>query len=346
MVKIGDNVRFLNAVGGGVVTKIQKDLVFVADADGFETPVLAHEVVVINTVNQYNFPSADTPETEETVEANAETPVPTYEFDEREETAEGENLSVYLAFVLDDVKQIQTTKMACYLINGSNYYLNFNYLRGEKELELIENGRVEPQTKLWLEEVEKEELNDFSSVRFQAIAFKNGKAFDVKPVIDSQIAINSTKFYKLHSFSKNDYFDKEAWIVPLIENDGLQQQYHITEADLKQAMAQKQPLQTHSFCKAKELQIIEIDLHINQLLDTTAGMTNADMLQVQLNKFHEVMRENLKNKGQKIVFIHGKGEGILRKAIENELKTKYRSCYFQDASFQQYGFGATQITIR
>ena len=67
MVKIGDNVRFLNAVGGGVVTKIQKDLVFVADADGFETPVLAHEVVVINTVNQYNFPSADTPETEETV---------------------------------------------------------------------------------------------------------------------------------------------------------------------------------------------------------------------------------------------------------------------------------------
>ena len=45
------------------------------------------------------------------------------------------------------------------------------------------------------------------------------------------------------------------------------------------------------------------------------------------------------------MFIHGKGEGVLRKAIIDELKHSYKQCTFQDASFREYGFGATLITI-
>ena len=48
MIKIGDKVRYLNAVGGGVVTKFQsKDVILVLEPDGFETPVLARQVVVV-----------------------------------------------------------------------------------------------------------------------------------------------------------------------------------------------------------------------------------------------------------------------------------------------------------
>ena len=93
-------------------------------------------------------------------------------------------------------------------------------------------------------------------------------------------------------------------------------------------------------------EIVEVDLHINELLDTTAGLSNAAMLQCQLDKFHEVLEENKKRKGQKIVFIHGKGEGVLRKEIEKLLKTRYKAYYFQDASFREYGFGATMVTIK
>ena len=98
--------------------------------------------------------------------------------------------------------------------------------------------------------------------------------------------------------------------------------------------------------KNRRHEIIEVDLHINQLLDTTAGLSNTDMLQVQLKEFNRVMTENIKNKGQKIVFIHGKGEGVLRNALLKELKHKYPHCDTQDASFREYGFGATQVTIR
>ena len=44
--------------------------------------------------------------------------------------------------------------------------------------------------------------------------------------------------------------------------------------------------------------------------------------------------------------IHGKGDGVLRKALLDELKRKYSNCRHQDASFQEYGFGATMVTIK
>lgn len=58
-----------------------------------------------------------------------------------------------------------------------------------------------------------------------------------------------------------------------------------------------------------------------------------------------MLEENKRFKGKKIVFIHGKGEGVLRNAIINELRSKYKSYTYQDASFREYGFGATMVTI-
>ena len=75
-------------------------------------------------------------------------------------------------------------------------------------------------------------------------------------------------------------------------------------------------------------------------------MDNAAILEYQLQKFNEVMQENIKRKGQKIVFIHGKGDGVLKSELLKSLKGKYRGCYFQDASFREYGFGATMVTIK
>ena len=96
----------------------------------------------------------------------------------------------------------------------------------------------------------------------------------------------------------------------------------------------------------KKDDIIVQDLHIAELLDNLSGLSNTDMLNVQLDKFREVMEANKKKLGQKIVFIHGKGEGVLRRALLDELKRKWQRCAVQDASFQEYGFGATQVTIK
>ena len=92
--------------------------------------------------------------------------------------------------------------------------------------------------------------------------------------------------------------------------------------------------------------MLEIDLHISQLLETTAGMESKDMLEYQLDVFRKTLEEYKLRRGQKIVFIHGKGDGVLKQRILWELQTKYKRFQHQDASFKQYGYGATMVTIK
>ena len=68
-----------------------------------------------------------------------------------------------------------------------------------------------------------------------------------------------------------------------------------------------------------------VTLHIHELLDNTNGMTSGDMLNYQLDVFRKTMDEYRGKKNQRLVFIHGKGEGVLRNALLKELKSKYGS---------------------
>ena len=66
MLKIGDKVRFLNDVGGGIVSGFQgKDIVLVADEDGFEIPTLISEVVAVETDDYNNSQSGSRTKEEE-----------------------------------------------------------------------------------------------------------------------------------------------------------------------------------------------------------------------------------------------------------------------------------------
>lgn len=92
-------------------------------------------------------------------------------------------------------------------------------------------------------------------------------------------------------------------------------------------------------------EVVEIDLHAHALLDSTDGLGATEIKDYQMNVFRETMELYRRDKGRRIVFIHGNGDGVLRKAILTELKYTYKNCRHQDASFQQYGFGATMVTI-
>lgn len=137
-------------------------------------------------------------------------------------------------------------------------------------------------------------------------------------------------------------------IYDIVKDDVPARQVFVNAEQLQEALLKKKsdergPRPARKPTPEKEL--LEVDLHINELLDNTAGLSNSDMLEVQLKTFRRVMDENLSKKGRKIVFIHGKGEGVLRNALIKELKHKYKGCLYQDASFREYGFGATLVTI-
>ena len=344
--KIGDKVRYLNAVGGGVITRIgEKGVVTVLEEDGFETPVLANDVVVVADTNELNFvsESKSKPDTTTTTRTDEK---PQYKFDIAEETPEGEAINISLAFVPVNIKSLQNTDMEMFVINESNYYIDFQILTGNATVSVHTSDTIEPQTKLFITDVRKDEVNDYEFIRFQGFAYKQTTKFDAKPALDVAVRINPVDFYKLHRFEENDFFEAKAMLVNLIENDYPPIKYLIDDKQLQEAMHDKRPQPTkRQFAPPRKSQIIEVDLHIHELIDNFANLDNADMLRIQLDKFHSVMKENINKKGQKIVFIHGKGEGVLRKEITELLRKQYKNASFQDASFQQYGFGATQVNI-
>lgn len=356
MIKIGDNVRFLNAVGGGKVTRIdeKKGLVFVEDQDGFEVPVLERECVVIQSVNEKtNFPVKEFTSKTTQTQSNIPQPEKITAVEKKEipiiETSEGEVLKAFLAFFPVDIKLLQTTSYECYLVNDSNYFLYYNLVNGEKgNRKSISNGIIEPNLQEFLCEIKKDELNDWENLRVQIIPFKKDKIYTEQKAVDLCLKLNAVKFYKLHSFTETEYFDDLCMLINLIEEEQKKQLIDINPEKIKEAIFEKRDEKRPriELKKQKQSEVIEIDLHINELLDTTSGLSNADMIEYQMNVFHKTLEENKNKRGQKIVFIHGKGEGVLRAEIEKQLKTRYKTYYFQDASFREYGFGATMVTIK
>ena len=346
MAQVGDIVRYLNSVGGGKIVRIDGNMAYV-DEDGFETPVLLKECVVV-TPSQPKAKSESKFVAPPTV-----VPAPAQKQEETvEETPAGEKLNIVLAYEPEEIKHLNTTEYDAYLVNDSNYYLYFTYLVKSNLHDWVTRfaGIVEPGIQVHLEHVTRDMVNSIDRVAIQYIAFKQGKEFKLKAPVAVEYAVDNTKFFKLHCFHDNDYFDTPVIAFDIVKNDIPQRSVvfdsnHLEEAMLRKKAADK-PERRHVEKKQRRQGIIEVDLHISELLDSTAGLSNTEMLEVQLKEFNSVMQKYQRDKGTKIVFIHGKGEGVLRNALLKELKYKYKNCDVQDASFREYGFGATQVTIR
>ncbi len=352
--KIGDKVRFLSEIGGGRVAGFQgKDIVLVEDEDGFQVPMRVGEVVVIGEENYDTQHVVEIKKQQENVRETelepADKPI-TFKA-QLEERKGGELLSAYLAFVPIDVKELMHTRFEAYFINDSNYYMHFSFLSSESNSwHLRTTSEVEPNTKLFIEEFGREMLNEIERVAIQIIPYKRNKSFILKPAVDVQFRVDTVKFYKLHTFLENDFFEQPALIYTVIENDKPIKPLFIDAHQLKENMYQKpeekrepKPLVSTS---RKDGGPIVVDLHADEILETTSGMNATDILNYQLDIFRRILQENAKKKGTKIVFIHGKGEGVLRQALINDLRYRFKNFSYQDASFQEYGYGATQVTIR
>ncbi len=349
--KIGDKVRFLNSIGGGIIKSFQdKNIVLVEDESGFDIPVLLAECVLIEEGDKTlkkKIPVVS--EKEVAPEKNEILQQSVHVF---EETLQGERLNIHLAFLPVDQKSFTRSSFEAFLINESNYYLYYNYMSCRNNSWTSRcHGLIEPDMKIFMEEFDKAVLNELEHFCVQLIVFKEGKPFSFKQPLSVEMRFDTVKFYKRHCFTPNSFFDEDALVIPLVVNDISEKQMLISSSDIKEAMYGRE----EEYCSSQpaikkqkhESQVKEVDLHIHQLLDSTSGMNNSDILNYQMSKFHEVMKENTAKRGSRIVFIHGKGEGVLRTALEKELKTTYKKqCYFQDASFREYGYGATMVTMR
>ena len=88
---------------------------------------------------------------------------------------------------------------------------------------------------------------------------------------------------------------------------------------------------------------MEINIHIEELLDSYKGMSNAEIIQVQLRHFEQALDKACTNHYRKLVVIHGVGNGRLKQEVRAMLDSE--GIRYYDASYAKYGFGATEVVI-
>ena len=189
MAKIGDTVRFLNTTGGGKITKIEGKIAYV-DEDGFETPVLLNEVVVVLPAghepaakgarmmfDQKAFDEGKKSVRETTVQ-KAPVPEPEPELP-IEETEYGEDITIALLFEPENIKALSSSKINAALVNDSNYFLYFSVLIRDNEAKAWKSlftGEVAPNEMIDLASFTQQTVSDIERVVFQAMAYKKGKS--------------------------------------------------------------------------------------------------------------------------------------------------------------------------
>lgn len=357
-IRIGDRVKFLNDIGGGTVVSIENPkMVNVENEDGFEIPVMVDQLVVVNAMQEADL-----------VEEEGETTVAVEDDEDwryQEELPElkgfveiniqDDNLEpeYYMALIPNDADAPIKSGVQAYLVNDSNHTLLFHFSRLDNHYyETIESGILEPNMRFNLTELKERDFDKKPTLSFQIIPFRKRNK-ELPAYLHREVTIDPVKLHKKGAFAKNEFFAKEAYIQRLNEASSSEIEKameNISHKEIKKAIRQqgdlKKPKSIMGSIVLESLDMREIDLHIDELIDDTAGLSNSEMLRLQIEEFHKQMDKAIKDRVKKIVFIHGKGNGTLKTQIYKEHRKRYGKYIIQDASFQKYGYGASLIILR
>lgn len=348
-VKVGDKVKFMNDVGGGIVVKINdKDTATVRTEDDWEIPVLKKELLVVAAAEEEAITSK--------IKANKSNDTLTDEDFEQDDIApelnENDELNMYFAFVPKNPVNAIESDLDAYLINDSNYYVLYNVLMPEKHLYAANVGKLEPNTSVLVKTISRNKIKELPKLIFQLIFYKN-IPFDRTAPVEKKMKLNTVKFFKQKSYKENDFFDEPSIVYPVIEEQATHKFEDISEEDIKKVIAEKEIKnasinQPKHFSKKVDPTTIEevVDLHIHELLDDFSKLSPKEIIEYQMNKFREALEDAISRRIKSITFIHGIGNGTLKYELRGELEKKYKRYTYQDASFKEYGFGATMVVLR
>ena len=159
----------------------------------------------------------------------------------------------------------------------------------------------------------------------------------IRQIKGNSITIETTDGFEL-DFERNE----------LIVIDGSLSRRALAQMDIESVISEKQEKKPKKIPRVKPkervLPAMEVDLHINQLVPKTKHLSNFDMLNIQMEEAERQLKFAISKRIQRIVFIHGVGEGVLRSELEF-LFGRYNNLKFYDADYQKYGRGATEVYI-
>ncbi|MCE3280464.1 MAG: hypothetical protein K0S44_2655 [Bacteroidetes bacterium] len=337
---IGDKVRFLNEKGEGIVTRIiNKTTVGVTIEEGFEIPVVTTELVTVFDGSKIEYvPPVKV----------IEEPAITYtsKVEKRKESVTG----IFLALSPENPNNISTTDFNLWLINHTTYDILYSVsVLKSKGYELFDKGEARSYESKLIETISKKNIDLFNTIKADII-FYSAKPFDHEQPISEIIKLKVFKLYKENVFVENNFIPEKAMIINIsdLEKDLYFDKPEAEKADLSKLLFQKHntldQVKTSKPHKINNATYdMEIDLHIEELIDNYGGMSNAEIVIIQLRHFQVALDKAISNHYRTLTVIHGVGNGRLKQEVRSILSKM--NLRFHDGSYAKYGFGATEVVI-
>lgn len=343
--KIGDKVKFLNEKGEGEVSKIiNKTTLGITVEEGFEIPFLISDLIPIAIGIQDETKAPLTKKSISIPTTNAS------EIKIKSTTDKSEEEGIYIAFSPEKANDIAHSDFNVWLINHSTYKILFSYsILQNGNYMTIESGELAPFGSMLIETIDRKVLDEYSIFKIDAIYF-NEEEHEYQLPISEVIKLKPIKLYKDNAFIENSFISEKALIINVSRLYEFEEENEpAPKVDLSKILFQKQnysdaPKKSKPHSNNNPANEIEIDLHIEELLDNYSGMSNAEIILIQLKHFQKTLDKAINGHYRKLVVIHGVGNGRLKQEVRTILSS-YNNLRFYDGSYSKYGFGATEVII-
>ena len=353
--QIGDKVNFLNSTGGGTVKRIiDTRMVEVTIEDGFDIPVLMSDLVLDYRSQQ---------DRRQQVVDNAQKEIQQKQIIEEKEIDDArksalrrfgrnaEEEGLYLAFIPQDQQWLLTGLLDVALVNNTpaDALYSFNIKEEEKYIN-VDYGSIAPHSKVVIESISREDIEYWCEGYIQVILSQEEADFVYHP-LHAPFSFRSSRFFKDGSYVESGVLGEKAVMINLSSLVALKG----TETDVAKMMKDGDKKTVSAQKLVKEKAAIDrhqtapgeaiVDLHIGELVDNILGMSSNDMFRTQMNYFKKMLESAIANEYDKVTFIHGVGNGVLKNAIIEELK-HYENTSNRMASIVKFGVGAIDVMIK
>lgn len=345
MFKPGDKVRFLNeALEGEITRKLAGDRYEVVDKEGFIHQAGQNELVAIAFV--LDKMSAIPVESVSTIDNSGQ-------LNSRPEVLEKNHLvryfeqdgSVYGVLKLLQPDSPLTSDVELWLVNATELHLVFVATREKGDFRTHPVvGQLEPHSEFRVELFSQDQLYKMNGIEFQFIFFNTSEHRPRSPLI-KHMELRPGDLLEA-AVRAGSLFDRTLK-VPLVvlreeqvDVTKLLKRFTVDEDDLRTKNHVSKGRSKNSFSVLSREKIV--DLHIEELIKDYSGMSPGQIIAHQLGVFDREMDQALLDHLNRITFVHGVGNGVLRSAIREALK-KYDHIRFSDAPVEKFGHGATQV---
>jgi hypothetical protein len=362
---IGDKVRFLNDVGGGtIVGFVNKTTVLVRDSDGFDIPTLMSDVVVISENNEKNLTDGNiiylvesyeksnkktTNKSEKNISTEADNEKIINIINAENIDADGIEFEIALGFLPVSTENPTDSDLQIYMINDSSYRMFYTVGKWKQsQIEPVNKGELESDCKEFVGILNKTEIAEMPVFQINFILFKN-RNYTAQAVQQIDFKLNTVKFLNKKIFTENDFFEQNAYIYVLASSRKVLKDYidSISDKDIAKSQKDKKDIQPEKPKPVQQQEIEEIDLHIEALIENKENLGSGEILKLQIDRFTIALDLGIASRTKRMVFIHGIGNGKLKYEIRRLLDTQYADkVRYQDASFKEYGYGATMVYIK